>query len=126
MTSKTEAQHNHAEGISSTSCRACMDEGEDFIQRGRRGFSDSDLWSLDSYLAGLLARALPELAKFNNGCPAQLCEDGNVSEGFAQWHAILTEMAEGFAEFADDHDASRPKIKRSLELLAEWFGDLWD
>jgi hypothetical protein len=120
------SEHNHEPNVSTTACPACMDESKDFIQRGRRGFADCDVWSLDMYIAGILANALPELAKLNNSCPPELCDDGDVELGCERWHLILGQMAEGFAEFADDHDSSRPRIKTSLILFSTWFGDLWD
>lgn len=44
-----------------------------FVARGRRGYNDTDLWSSDDYLAGLIAALLREHAN-SSGVPMAYCE----------------------------------------------------
>lgn len=78
-----------------------------FIQRGRRGWSDRDVWGLDDYLSGWLPDALRRLKEKKQGVPGAMFEtedcgkDGNVTEdgmvrGEARWNAIMDKMIAGF------------------------------
>jgi len=110
-----------------------------FIQRGKRGYADSDLWSLDYYLSGWLPDALRELKKIQNGYPASLTRK--------EWDKILDEMIEGFeiANGQDDiycieangkpilaHGGNINKYKKlekkrikKMELFVKWYRNLW-
>ncbi len=104
-----------------------------FVQRGRRGWSDEDVWSLNTHLAEVIAGLCERLAEQRHGCPSRLVESGDVDAGCDRWAEILWEIADGFRAFADadgvdfglEPGASR-RLDRSLTLLGEWFGDLWD
>jgi hypothetical protein len=78
-----------------------------FIQRGRRGWSDRDVWSLDHYLSGWLPDALRQLKATKHGVPAAVVEledcgeDGNTTEeGIARasgrWDVIMDKMIAAF------------------------------
>jgi len=92
-----------------------------FWQRGRRGWSDRDTWSFDCYLASILAGGLTHLRDTGHGYPPDLSPE--------RWRAILTEMADGFAAYESEMENCQgmpPRLVRSLDLLREWFGALWD
>lgn len=105
-----------------------------FIQRGRRGYSDADLWSFDWYLRGILAKGLKQFAKNPLGWPAQ----GEAKE-YKDWKKVLNKMADGFQAVIDFEEegwkkdkyfkkrkAAYKKQNESLKLLTKWFNDLWD
>ncbi|MBI2020197.1 hypothetical protein HYS94_02140 [Candidatus Daviesbacteria bacterium] len=58
-----------------------LDEIKYFIQRGRRGWSDRDIWDFESYLHKILAGGLTYLAKSENGHPCRLI----ILEGQEEW-----------------------------------------
>ena len=93
-------------------------------QRGRRGWADSDAWSLDTYVSRVLSELLIHLRDTTHSYPAGLTEDG--------WSEILTEMAQGFDRWAsrwdndDDGTEAYDDVRRSLHLLRKWFDNLWD
>lgn len=106
-----------------------------FIQRGKRGYSDEDIWSLDNYLMEWLPKALRQLAKHHIGYPAKLTDK--------KWTAILNEMANGFEAIdkndnlyfegkinIDDcikgEDLAIKQLSKTLELFKKHFRDLWD
>ena len=52
-----------------------------FIQRGRRGYSDRDIWNFQWYLAWIISNGVNQLKEEKNSCP----EDLTVEE----WDNIL-------------------------------------
>jgi len=60
----------------------------DFIQRGRRGWANSDIWSFDYYLSKVIAKGLYHLKEHRHSHP------GDLTEG--QWVDILNKMINTF------------------------------
>jgi hypothetical protein len=85
-----------------------------FIQRGRRGWADSDTWNLDSYLVRWLPDALRYLKQHTHGIPNEMFEESElerhaagematkeeVARAEARWNATLDKMIEGFEAYA--------------------------
>ncbi len=103
-----------------------------FIQRGRRGYADSDLWSLDYYLSDWMPKALRQLKKHHTGYPGW--KEANTD---AKWKAILEKMAIGFEASSKQKDALllptskrykkfQKQIDEGFDLFAKWYGSLWD
>lgn len=76
-----------------------------FYQRGRRGWSTYDIWSLDSYHDDVMIGALQELKKKKQGYPCAIevdypnpptDEDARFNYFLAQWDYILDSMIKGF------------------------------
>lgn len=78
-----------------------------FIQRGRRGYADCDVWSIDHYINGWMPAALRRLKDTKQGLPCSIFEpedcgeDGHPSEegterAQARWNAIMDKMIAGF------------------------------
>lgn len=123
--------HNHPPNMATTSCPACVGTAtkayRDQFERGMKGFAKSDVWGFNTYLAGVLAGGLTVLRDNLHGCPPELCSKDDetwADEGVERWRAILDEMIVGFSQ-EDQHDPT-PELQRSLELLAKWWGHLWD
>jgi hypothetical protein len=74
----------------------------DWAVRGYRGYADCDVWSVDSYLSGLLPRMLNQLREQTHGYPCSmdllLTEEmgANDEVGMNLWVAILTAIIDGF------------------------------
>ena len=112
-----------------------IDKIRDFIQRGRKGYANSDLWSFDNWLSRLIANGLRE---FKGNCYTYP-GDGISWE---EWMAILDEMIECFEEqcrsldnisgedflkkWGERREHQRQKLHRGLELLERYYYDLWD
>ena len=72
-----------------------------FIQRGRRGWSEEDMWSLDNYLSYIISESLGELAKTSCCYPAD-----KRFPNRKEWKKWLKEMSYTFNEYIklDNHD----------------------
>jgi hypothetical protein len=127
-----------------------------FIQRGRRGWSDYDMWSMDSHIARLNIEMLARLREIAHGYPGGLTdgvdepwysEDDRVhfaaqnalidaqigfegGDGFERWKAMLAYFEEGWRgaiAYIDDYEKDgHERFKAMMPLYAEWFGGLWD
>ena len=95
--------------------------------------ADEDLWSLDHTLSELI---LPLLKRFKamkrHAYPVtELVEIGVDDEKAMakKWESVLDEMIEGFESHlsGDDLDKeSNLKVKKGLQLFADYYQDLWD
>lgn len=107
-----------------------------FIQRGRRGWADSDTWNLDSYLFGILAEALPHLAQNGHGHPClegdppNSCKDCRCSFVFRD---ALYEGASVFRRLREDDYRGETWDKdwerdynKAMDWLKQWCEYLWD
>jgi len=121
-----------------------------FIQRGRRGYSDEDLWDFDSYLSSMIAPALRHLAKKSFGCPSDLYDKDKKNDECHRWKEILEEMAQGFdavrslkgtgilhyekqdngaLKITVDENRQKnlsDKFNKGMQLFSQYFLGLWD
>lgn len=67
-----------------------------FVQRGRRGYSDRDCWSLDWYFADVIGHSLKQLAKTTHGWP------DSKFETFEEWQAELNTIGDAFLDYIDE------------------------
>lgn len=67
-----------------------------FIQRGRRGWSDKDLWGFDSYLTKVISGGLRQLAVISCGCPSDFYDEKKKGDECIKWKKVLLDIAEGF------------------------------
>ena len=106
-----------------------MDKLKENIQRAKNGYSKSDLWNFDEYLAGLINKATFELAENHSGYPNGLNDE--------KWTQILKDISFGFGSYLemrsgvydfDDKEFKRLKkeYKKGFELLAKYHECLWD
>lgn len=107
-----------------------------FVQRGRRGYSDRDVWGWCDYMARVNVAALRHLAKSKMGHP--------IGMTMPSWRNRLLKMADGFQAFIDDTDdcTSYKRLSRKkflaliksrqrrtaagLRLWSKHFWSLWD
>lgn len=91
-----------------------------FIQRGKRGYADCDLWSFDTYLSDVISKALLELRDTAYSYPSEL-------ESFEEWQDILTEISEGFAQDKFDYDGfDNEKFDKAMALFVKYFYSMWN
>ena len=109
-------------------------------QRLTRGWDDRVIWSIDYYLAEMMPVWLRKLAKDKQGIPASMYGspinwfESNSDEDDAaeqRWNGILHEMIEGFEAAKriidyDKRDGDIQRAARALQLLEQYFFDLWD
>ncbi len=88
----------------------------DFLQRGKRGYSDRDLWNLDLYLAGWIPKAIRHYLNHDEGHPAELTAE--------QWHEILHKIEQAFNDYVSDY-AEKESTVEGIQLFAKWFPYLW-
>jgi len=126
-----------------------LDRIKYFIQRGERGYSDEDTWSLQSYLAEIIPPIVRRY-KEGSGCPGELYDKSRKNDECWKWNEILEEIAQGFEasvwlsdikfmkymkgtkgsyELGIDEKARKEmsdKFDVGLQLFARWFPSLWD
>ncbi len=103
-----------------------IDEVRYFIQRGKRGYSDRDVWSIDYYLAHWMPEALKQLERTKHGTPI-----GMTPKGWSTRLRIIREGFEAVKELGDTPNHERyqelkRKMDKGLKLFGEYFLNLWD
>jgi len=114
-----------------------------FIQRGKRGWADCDVWDLDHYICDLMIQTLTHLKTITNGCPPELF-DKNATNQSWKWEKILDEIIEGFnagkeiideknifnieniEDYQKEYKYLLKKFNKGIELLKQYFFYLWD
>lgn len=105
-----------------------------FIQRGRRGYADCDVWNFNDYLADVIIGGLLELKE-----AASFTVPGIFADNPAGWVEVLDEMIGGLEAYqkridymredADDIDLQMQReqqFDRAMDLLKEHWLELWD
>jgi len=109
-----------------------------FIQRGRRGYSDRDLWNLDSTIKLFLRNTIRDFQKLGNSYPSDF-------KSYEDWQKVLKEMENLFTEatkdvgfITDEKGAWDQKLyakqsgrkkemqNKAFDLLKKWCDGLWD
>ena len=95
-------------------------------QRIKRGFDDTELWSLYTTIGRFI---LPRLKAFREG----FCGYPTVLESEDQWGEILDKMIFSFdyvvredEEFEVREDEYYNRVQEGLDLFAKYFFNLWD
>lgn len=97
-----------------------------FIQRGRRGWSDEDLWQFDHHIGQVIAGGLRQLAATTHGYP-----QGEEFPEFEVWQAYLTGIADDLDAWTKDplelHNTEAfERSRAAIRRLAEHYGSYWD
>ena len=87
-------------------------------ERSLYGVSAPDCWSLDNYLAQVIANGVCMLAHNTTSYPMYLEPH--------EWYAVLFAIWDGFAQdrFGGGFDCEKHDL--AMSLFAEYFHDLWD
>lgn len=114
-----------------------------WYQRARRGFSDRDMWSADTYLAGVFAGVLQWYVYKGMGVPLEYAsEDDPYCEDLYAMIARRDADYLFYASVFEEYKANGPAynedwqkefggvldedLKASLQWLSEHFTELWD
>lgn len=109
-----------------------------FIQRGRRGWADSDSWDLHSYIARTLGPALIHMSENLHGYPGRPPYDnpedweldvrdaGEKLVAWSTWDRSEADYDLDWGEARKMHDKVEKDAKEALRWVADNFGDLWD
>lgn len=99
-----------------------------FIQRGRRGYSDSDVWNWCHYMARINIGALRDLRDNRMGHPIGI---NNV-----QWGKKIQTMVDAFVAFermdnlqhktVADVQALEKQRRKGMHTYVRYFNNLWD
>lgn len=102
-----------------------------FAQRRRRGFDDSDLWSLDHTIAVFVLPRLRAFRQQTHGYPGYF-------DSIEAWHWRIDKMIYAFDQIVrqwddDYYDSTTPdeetirdyRIDEGLRLFGEYMGHLW-
>lgn len=84
-----------------------------FLQRGKNGYSQADLWGFDWYLSGLIARALEDFVENKMGFPGN--ERFPTHESWIKFLKKKAKAFKAYHEFDDWELAEWEKLDRSQE-----------
>lgn len=102
-----------------------------FVQRGKRGYADCDIWSFDTYLARLIVEGTKEIKRVKHGIPMILFKpsdkgykDGNFSdetmkEADARYDSILEEIIWTFEIYRESHLEGQLLIPTGIKYYTE-------
>ena len=121
-----------------------------FIQRGKRGYSDRDLWSFCDYLCEIIPKGIREY-KNGIGCPEEFWDKEAKNNECHKWHEAIEEIAQGFEAIKEiensigcqykkevkdnayifEYDKKRAelltqKFEKGMDLFKRYFLSLWD
>ncbi|KKK59041.1 hypothetical protein LCGC14_3038370 [marine sediment metagenome] len=74
-----------------------------FIQRGKRGYADSDCWGIDFYLVDIIPKMIKQLKGNRGGVPSCMFEDADDDSDKSwekarkKWYKILDEIIKSFS-----------------------------
>ena len=109
-----------------------------FIQRGKRGYSDQDLWSADMYIAEVIAGVLESYGNHKWGVGYPYSKGGDVNKEYIAMQKDYIKHAKLFREYAKNGMAISEKWKaefgglteKELANILRWFTKvypgLWD
>lgn len=108
-----------------------------FIQRGRRGWSDRDIWSLDYYLSTVVIQSVLRLIEIHHGCPQEFFNEKKKGKECEKWVVILKQIVEGFEAnqklmdldyelHSKEEKKLKDKWKKGSELFIKHYNSLWD
>lgn len=108
-----------------------------FYQRGKRGFSDSDVWDIGAYLTEWMPDAIKQLRKNVSSCPESMFDKKRKHNQCWKWKKILKEIEDGFKAANDiscdnfafkkkKYDRLMGKFNKSGMLFIKHFFSLWD
>lgn len=98
-----------------------------FVQRGRRGWSDEDLWQFDHHIGRVIAGGLRRMAVVTYGYPGGHYGFNSLEE----WRAFLVAIADDLDTWVSTPDAfldrgAYDRAQSAMRRLAEHYGSYWD
>ena len=117
-----------------------------FVQRGKHGYAECDLWNFDVYLGDMLYNSLTAFANTVSSCPYEYEKLYGEDKCFEKWKSELLHMAEiakemkkDTADFVDknnggiyEQNIKEASLKKQVlertffEWMIENFDSLWE
>ena len=109
-----------------------------FIQRGRRGFSDEDLWDFSYYLSNTICEGIKEFRKDISGYPSSMTPEkwaetlASIEDGFKAAltisdRSLTVTGKDGKIEFNDELYADYMKrFNKAMDLFKKYYFGIWD
>lgn len=113
-----------------------------FIQRGKYGFSISDLINFDMYLSEMFYGALTDFANISTGCPYKYEELYGEKECFEKWQNEIKQIAKVAREIGNDcydyidsnddrpfkqkYEEAELKKKALKSTFFDWLNENWE
>ena len=114
-----------------------------FLQRGKRGYADCDLWCLFGYISDIMVDALKQFEEMHHGHPGYLTDDewtkklNEMREGFEFYKNVEDIESEAFNKFGNKRKAGkllwleyvekqRKIAEKKLNVFIKYFEHLWD
>jgi len=94
-----------------------------FIQRGKRGFADYDVWDFDIYLSRVIKDGVSQLKERKQGIPGELTQE--------EWDSILDDIIYAFTEEEnvldkEPYERFDERKEKGWRLFHDYFHSLWD
>ena len=108
-----------------------------FIQRGKRGYADSDCWGIDFYLVDIIPKMIKQLKGNRGGVPSCMFEDADDDSDKSwekarkKWYKILDEIIKSFSLMEKELEIlvlTEEEIKirnKGVKQLYKYFYSLW-
>lgn len=106
-----------------------------FIQRGKRGYADCDIWDFNTYLSKVICEGCTQISKESYSIPMSLSikHGTNYDAAAKEWHLILTKIIRAFSlkklwatECRFPTKSELKEIEIGWRLFKRYYGDLWD
>lgn len=113
---------------------------EEFWQRGRRGYADSDAWGIDSYLDSFMPELLRAMIDKDNHGGNSYPGEGTEADTPKKWHKIVNTIADGFEasrkmeeiiwtnrkNYEQEYKRLEKMRIEGMTLFVKWYNHLWD
>ena len=108
-----------------------------FIQRGRKGYCDKDLWEMNTWFAQTVSRMMKEFSKENISYPEKsdtICPGYNEMSDKEKYQAFteltyrigtLLEQSGGYTIPWHINDEQEQAVEEAFNLMRDNFFDLW-
>ena len=100
-----------------------------FVQRGRRGWADRDIWDMCSYHAELTLQMLEYYRNNYTGYPGGMTEAeyvAKIDQAIDAWRAKKALLLDEGIEFNDDYDAWRNALDARWEAGLPAWNEIYD
>ena len=96
-----------------------------YLQRGKRGYADSDIWNLDFFILSWLPEALDQLADTTFSFPGPPWTHESWKT-FLKHHAAVMRAVRQREQDLEDTNVDWDEFKKSWRAIGEMFPHLWD
>ena len=112
----------------------CYYKPKYFIQRGKRGYSDRDLWNMHHHLSDLMPDMFEDLANTHFGYPSEM-NDKEWTKMLKKWAKDIRKANidpplkitdKGIERYKKQVEANQKLIKDTFTEIGEHYFNLWD